>query len=152
MEVDWLQKLKPGVPKFWLHLAAALMWSAVGIFLNTLTYKWLVVLQIKQIFLFIFCGILLALAIYRFGFSKLAKENIHRIEDLASEKPCLFAFQKWTSYPLIAFMIGLGIFLRKYSPIPKTYLASMYIGIGGGLFLSSLHYYHHLWRKTSSQR
>lgn len=42
-------------------------------------------------------------------------------------------------------MISLGIFLRLYSPIPKPLLAVMYIGIGGSLFLASLHYYKHIW-------
>ncbi len=147
--MNFLQKLKPGAPKPWLHLTAGLMWSGVGIFLNTLAAEWLHPLSVKQAILFASGGVLLAAAIAKFGFSKLSNENIHRIETLEAEKPCLFAFQKWSSYPLIAFMIGLGIFLRKYSPIPKPYLATMYIGIGGGLFLPSLLYYRHVWREWS---
>jgi hypothetical protein len=42
-------------------------------------------------------------------------------------------------------MISLGIFLRKYSPIPKPLLAILYIGIGGGLFFSSYWYFHTLY-------
>jgi hypothetical protein len=57
------------------------------------------------------------------------------------EKPCLFAFQAWHSYPLVIVMIGLGITLRKFTPIPKPLLGILYIGIGGGLGLASLHYY-----------
>ncbi len=90
-------------------------------------------------------GVLLASAIYYFGFSKLAKKNIQRITDMAGDKICIFAFQEWTSYPLVIVMISLGIFLRMYSPIPKPLLAVMYIGIGGSLFLASLHYYKHIW-------
>ncbi|MBU0510786.1 MAG: hypothetical protein KJ638_03670 [Chloroflexi bacterium] len=37
-------------------------------------------------------------------------------------------------------MIAMGITLR-HSPIPKHLPAVLYIGIGGGLFLSSLFYY-----------
>ena len=91
-------------------------------------------------------GVLLASAIYRFGFSKLAKKNIQRITGMAGDKICIFAFQEWSSYPLVVVMIGLGISLRNYLPIPKPYLAILYIGIGGGLFLSSLFYYKHLLR------
>jgi len=87
-------------------------------------------------------GMVFAISIYAFGFSKLAKKNIDRIDAIDCDKPCIFAFQEWTSYPLIAVMISLGIFLRVYSPIPKIYLAAMYIGIGGSLFLASLHYYY----------
>ena len=91
-------------------------------------------------------GALLASAIFYFGFSKLAKKNIQRINDMVGDKICIFAFQEWKSYPLVVVMIGLGISLRKFFPIPKPYLSILYIGIGGGLFLSSLYYYKHLLR------
>jgi len=90
-------------------------------------------------------GLLLAAIIYVFGFSKLAGKNIRRISNLTGDKICLLAFQEWTSYPLVIVMISLGIFLRIYSPILKPLLAVMYIGIGGSLFLASLHYYEHIW-------
>ena len=38
-------------------------------------------------------------------------------------------------------MMTLGIYLRTYSPIPKPLLAILYLGIGGGLLTSSLHYF-----------
>jgi hypothetical protein len=138
-------KLKPGVPKFWLHLFAGVMWTSVGLYLISLTRDWIAPVQISYVLVILIAGILLGVAIYSFGFSKFADKNIHRIESITSEKPCLFAFQEWTSYPLVAFMISLGIFLRIYSPIPKTLLAFMYIGIGFSLFLASFHYYKQLW-------
>lgn len=133
-------KWKPGAPKSWLHITAGLMWSGVGIFLCYLAYSWLKPLPIGRAILLAAGGIVLAGAIYAFGFSKLAVKNIRRIIDLAGERICVFAFQEWTSYPLVAFMIALGIVLRK-SPLPKPLLAVMYTGIGGSLFLASLHYY-----------
>jgi hypothetical protein len=72
-------------------------------------------------------------------FARMAEKNIQRIEDLPS-RPCLFAFQSWTSYPLVAFMISLGLALRA-SPLPKPLLAGLYLAIGGGLFLASLRYF-----------
>ena len=137
--------LKPGVPKFLLHFLSGLMWTGVGIFLISLTREWIAPVQVGYVVEIIIVGVILGGGIYTFGFSKLARKNISRIEDISSEKPCLFAFQKWSSYPLIAFMISLGIFLRVYSPIPKTWLAVLYIGLGLGLFLSSVHYYKHIW-------
>lgn len=133
--------LKPGTPKFWLHLTAGLMWSGVGLWLYYLAYGWLQPEDKITALIMAAIGIILALTIYRFGFSKFADRNINRIQNIASERPCIFAFQSWSSYPLVAFMISLGIFLREYSPIPKPYLAAMYIGIGGSLFLASFHYY-----------
>ena len=143
---DFLIKCKPVLDKRWLHLLAGLMWTAVGVMLISLAIGWLAALTFSQALPFALAGVILAFIIYRWGFSKLADKNVVRIGALAGGKICLFAFQEWKSYPLILFMIGLGITLRVYAPIPKSWLAVLYIGIGGGLFLSSLHYYRHLWR------
>lgn len=121
------------------------MWSGVGLYLMNLTREWIdPAARLNQAVIFAM-GILLGLAIYSFGFSNFADKNIRRIESISSEKPCLFAFQEWTSYPLVAFMMSLGIFLRVYAPIPKTWLAGMYIGIGFSLGLASIHYFKHIW-------
>ena len=117
------------------------MWSGVGLMLCNLPYGWLLPVVFPQVLWMMLAGLLLASAIYYFGFSKLAKKNIQRITDMAGDKICIFAFQEWTSYPLIVVMVGLGLSLRNLLPIPKPYLAILYIGIGGGLFLSSLAYY-----------
>jgi hypothetical protein len=89
-------------------------------------------------------GAVMALAAYHFGFSKIARKNIKRL-CLLTEKTCVFAFQTWKGYLVIAFMIILGTFLRG-SPVPKPYLAMIYTTIGGAIFLSSIHYYNLLWR------
>ena len=139
--MEWIKKLKPGVPKNWLLLTAGLMWTAVGSYLISLTVDWIFGPTVKSPWMFWLPGFGLAYLIYRFGFSKLAGKNSLRINNLPVEKPCLFAFQAWHSYPLILFMIGLGIILRGYTPIPKPLLGTMYIGIGGGIGLASFLYY-----------
>ncbi|MBT3239466.1 MAG: hypothetical protein HON98_03065 [Chloroflexi bacterium] len=132
---------KPRLPKIWLHIVAGTMWIWVGLYLISLTVDWISP-EINLIsFLIIFAGIILASAIYFFGFSKVAIKNIKRIDLIVSERPCIFAFQEWKSYPLVAVMISMGIYLRKYSLFPKSLLAIMYIGIGGGLFLSGFKYF-----------
>ncbi len=117
------------------------MWSGVGIFLNDLAYGWLKPLKWPRALPLTLLGVALAITICFFGFSNLADKNIQRIQKINSDKVCFFAFQKWHSYPLVAFMISLGIFLRVYSPLPKPYLAVLYIGMGGSLFLASFYYY-----------
>ena len=141
-----INTLKPGVNKFWLFVVASLMWSGVGIYLEFLAYGWLRPLNISRAFLFVVGGFLLAVAIYAIMFNRFADLNIVRIRDLPGDKICIFAFQRWTSYPLVVVMISLGIFLRMYSPIPKPYLAVLYLGIGTSLFLASLRYYRYLFR------
>ena len=139
--MDWLKQLKPGAPKYWLSLIAGLMWTSVGIFLTSLAWGWISQPSVDQRWIYWLAGVVLAGLIYWFGFSRLARKNQRRIINHPAEKPCLFAFQEWHSYPLVLFMIGLGITLRKYTPIPKPLLGILYIGIGAGLGLSSIHYY-----------
>ena len=136
-----INTLKPGVEKFWLFVAAGFIWSGVGIYLDFLAFGWLRPVKTSLALIFAVSGILLAVAIYAIMFKRFADLNILRIRDLPGGKICIFAFQRWTSYPLVVVMISLGIFLRIYSPIPKPYLAVLYLGIGTSLFLASLRYY-----------
>jgi hypothetical protein len=136
-----LDKLNPAVEKHWLQLAAGLMWSGVGIMLVIFASRWLKVETLGLLILTLPAGLILGSAIYLIGFSKLARKNIRRIEAIEKVRVCIFAFQEWKTYPLVLFMIGLGIYLRLYSTFPKPLLAIMYLGIGTGLFASSIHYY-----------
>ena len=136
-----LNRFKPGVDKNGLNLLAGLMWSGVGIMLTQFAAHWLTDVSNSWRIFLILSGILLAFCIYRFGFSKFARKNINRIQDYQEKRICLFAFQAWTSYPLVAVMIAMGIFLRLYSPFPKWMLAILYLGIGGSLFMASFQYY-----------
>ena len=77
--------------------------------------------------------------IYYFGFSRIAKKNVKRIVE-KRHKFCVFAFISWKSYLTILVMVAMGIGLRM-SPLPKHYLAVLYIGLGIGLGLSSFVYF-----------
>lgn len=140
--------LTPAAKKPWLWLLSGIIWSGVGLYLISLTVDWLGPINLMDEVLFILAGIVLAYAIYRFGFSGFALRNIRRIDEIPKKSVCIFAFQKWTSYPLVVFMIVLGIFSRKYSPVPKPWLAALYIGIGGSLFTASLHYYEKIFKSS----
>ena len=134
-----LAKLKPAVSRYWLISLAGLVWSAVGVMLGRLAYLWLTAVPLGRAMVLGISGIFLALIAYRFGFSRIAEKNIYRIRQF-SEKGCIFAFQAWKSYLIIVIMVALGLFLR-HSPLPKQYLAVVYLAVGGALFLSSFHYY-----------
>ncbi len=148
----WLSKISIPVSKRWLYLVAGLVWSGVGILLNRYTYQWLHGMTFSRAMTFLLMGIFLAFMIYLWGFSNLARRNIHRIQKIDNRTPSIFAFQKWTSYPLVAVMIAMGIYLRKFSPVPKHLLASLYTGIGGGLLLSSFLYYRKVWEESITAR
>jgi len=139
-----LSSLKPAVTKSWLIAIAGLMWTGVGLMLCRLAYNWLAVINRGMAASLGLLGVLLAVAAYHFGFSKIARKNIKRIS-LLVEKTCIFAFQTWKAYLIIGFMITLGIILRN-SAIPKQYVAIIYTTIGGAILLSSFHYHGLLWK------
>lgn len=114
--------------------------------LDGFAFRWLKMTDFSTAFLLSTTGFLLAAGIYQFGFSKLARKNIRRIYRLGGENVCLFAFQSWSSYPLVVVMIFLGVYLRVYSPFPKPLLSIVYLGIGSALFAASLHYFVHIYQ------
>lgn len=142
--LDQLRRFKPAVHKEWLYLSAGFVWFGVGVLLISFAVGWVKPAVSVNVLLLVSSGLALAGCIYYFGFSKLAKKNINRIGKLKGEKVCFFAFQGWMSYPLVLFMMTLGIYLRTYSPIPKSLLAILYLGIGGGLLSASLRYFAHI--------
>ena len=139
-----LKKFKPAVSKYWLMALAGLMWSAVGILLCRMAYHWLKSVSENRALLMGSFGLVSALVVYRFGFSKIANKNIARL-CLLPNQTCIFAFQAWKSYLIIIFMVTLGITLR-HSPIPRHFLAVIYVTIGGALFFSSFHFYWRIWQ------
>lgn len=134
----------PAAHRETLVLAAGIVWSLVGLTLVSIAVAWLVSSP-HYVLLMGLGGAATGYAIYRFGFSHLARRNLVRIYAQApqKEKVCVFAFQNIRSYFLIVIMISLGYGLR-HSGIPKTYLAPIYIAIGLALTFSSLLYYNRL--------
>ena len=135
------------VNRRWLYLISALLWECVGVMLCFRAYGWLESEKTGYALGLGLAGIVIGVLIAQFKFSKIVKRNIKRIAALR-EQESIFAFQSPMSYLLIAFMMGLGIALR-HSPLPEPYLAVLYIGIGLGLFLSSLRYYRHVGERES---
>ena len=134
-------KLKPDFPKYYLLVTAGLIWNIAGFLLCWTAYQWLAPLSWHARVSLGMTGIVLSLPAYRYVFKKIARKNIGRLGLLPAQS-CLFAFQAWKSYLLIAVMITLGIFLR-HSPVPKSFLSVIYLTIGGALIFGGIHYFKH---------
>lgn len=144
-----LKSFNPAVSKPWLLLLAGLMWSAVGLMLCSMAYRWLAEMHSAWAIGLGLGGLALALVTYRFGFVHIANKNIQRLQAIL-DKVCVFAFMPWKSYFLVAGMMTLGILLRS-SGVPHVYLAEIYTTIGAALFLSSLHYYPQVWAAAQAK-
>ena len=134
-----LNRLNPAVPKMWLLLIAGIMWTGVSVLLLSYAITWVTHPLTTINLLLGVLGLIISVAANYYQFSKLAKKNIDRILSL-NDKACLFSFQAWKGYLIIAVMVTGGILLRG-SIIPKPYLAVVYAAIGGALLQASVNYY-----------
>ena len=139
-----LKKLNPAVSKYWLLALAGLMWAGVGLMLCSYAYGWLTHPVTLLTLACASIGLVIALAANRFGFTGLALKNIGRILR-SPDRVCVFAFQAWKGYLIIIGMMALGILLRR-SPLPRPYLAIVYVAIGGALLQASLNYFVRLYQ------
>ena len=133
-----IERYKPGVSKNILLFVAGILWVMVGIMLNSMAYTWLRAERLSYALLAAAVGFACSLFIHHFGFLRIVNRNMDRILPMEGKR-CVFSFMPWKSYVLVAVMITMGVLLR-HSPIPKLYLAVLYIGIGTALILSSVRY------------
>ncbi len=139
-----MARLNPALPKKWLLVLAGGMWSAVGILLLVYAITWLTQPLTALTLALGAAGVVISILANRYQFTRLSRKNITRILSL-NDKACLFAFQAWTGYAIIAVMMTGGILLRN-STLPKPYLAVVYAAIGGALLQASIHYYSHFFQ------
>jgi len=134
-----IEGFKPSVSRRWLLLIAGVMWTGVGIALCTVASNWLSHASWLAAVSMGSAGCILGIVAYRAGFLRIAKRNMQRIRML-DEPSWIMAFQSLRSYILMVIMIALGVGLR-HSAIAREHLAIVYLTVGSGLFLASLHYY-----------
>ncbi len=132
---------EPAVSRRTLTLAAGIVWALVGLFLSTRAVIWFYETR-HLVVLLAALALIVGIVKSRYVFTKLVKRNIRRIGELSphKEKICVFAVQAYESYLIILAMITLGILLRL-SPIPREYLAAIYLAIGSALFFASFGYF-----------
>jgi len=130
---------KPAVQRKWLYGLAGLLWTIAGTILIERAYGWLTDLTTGELLIVLSLGIIFTLIFYFFGFIKIARKNIIRLNSLP-DSVCVFAFTAWKGYFIIAFMITSGILLR-HSSFPKHFLAVLYVAMGGSLLLGSILFY-----------
>jgi hypothetical protein len=75
----------------------------------------------------------------RYVLTRYADKAIARIERRGHT--CIFGFFSWASWGFVALMMGGGIVLRVFTPLPNldwglVFLATLYIGVGTGLLIA----------------
>ena len=133
-----LHKFNPKVPKRALLFIAAFVWGYASlkiIVIGTRTYNatdlhyWhLILISIPVYLLFNW-----------FVFKKIIIKHTRRIVTKPNPSHCLFSFFDWKSYIIMAFMITMGISVRKYQLLPQKFIAEFYIGLGLALATSAIY-------------
>ncbi len=134
-----MEKIKPLVARHWLFALAGIMWTGVGLMLMWRAWTWFSSMNMSWTLGIALAGAAIAFAFYYFMFTKTVAKNIRRLCGLPDPVGIL-AFNSPKGYVLIVFMIALGVTLR-HSPLDRRILALIYSGMGGALFLASLHFY-----------
>lgn len=135
----FLVKYNPAVSKHWHIALAGITWAGVGVLLCRYSYGWLSAVPHERAIVFAVIGLAIALVVYRFGMSRIARKNLNRLKGIQNKK-CLFGFLTWKSYANIALMVTVGITLR-HSAVAKDYLSLVYTSMGGSLLIGSVQYY-----------
>ncbi|MGA7161667.1 MAG: hypothetical protein WBZ48_11735 [Bacteroidota bacterium] len=129
----------PAIRRHYLFALAGILWTVAGAILCVRGTIWMTMLPMSAAFIVAFASIIIAVAGYVFGFSRIVLKNIDRIHHLP-ERANIFAFTAARGYIMIAFMMTLGITLRS-SSLPKYYLTIPYFAMGGMLLLGSVRFY-----------
>jgi hypothetical protein len=131
-------KFNPATTNRWHIGLAGITWGFVGLLLCRYSYNWLSPLQFPRAVLFASIGVIIAIVVYFYGMSRIARKNLSRLQAIKG-KTCIFGFLTWRSYVNIAVMVTLGVTLR-HSAVPKDYLSLVYTSMGGGLLMGSIQY------------
>jgi hypothetical protein len=132
---------EPAVTRRTLLLTAASLWTLAGLILILRAAFWLpdAGLWVLPI---VVASVGIGLLKGWLVFARIARKNVERIRALSPHKPkiCVFAFQAIQSYLIVIAMVTIGILLRL-SPIPRLWLAAIYLAIGAALEWSSWVYW-----------
>ncbi len=138
--------MKYGVSSNTLLLTAGVVWLVAG--LNILqiglscwitdTHYWLLkVCEASLVFLLFFCMV----------FHKLYSKHTQRITSGKRERHCPFSFFDVKGWIVMAFMIGMGVTIRKAHLLPGSFIAVFYTGLSLALIATGGRFIRLFWKR-----
>jgi len=142
----WLARLKPGASIRANLLAAALMWSFIGLYLMARGY--VMSAALPGFFLALALGLALVLGTAKafLVIERAARKNIARIV-ARPDGMCLGGIYSWRMWGLVVCMMLGGRLLRN-SPVPPLVVSVIYVAVGWALLLSS----RLIWREWNARK
>ena len=137
-----MKRFIPHIPKRSLILVAGLVWLIAGINIfrigePNMTTHW------KSPYLPLLGATVIFLLFYHLIFSRMVKKHSKRIMGYDGEKIMILRFFDLKSYIIMAFMMGLGIWLRSSNILKPLHLGVFYSGLGAALIAAGLFFIYH---------
>jgi hypothetical protein len=141
----WWDRFTPRASVRVQMYAAAIMWLVGLGFLLGFGVSFVIKLEgMKHPALWVVIAIFVAALVIgglkaRYILIRYADKAVARIQHRG--RACFFGFFAWSSWGFIAVMMGTGIVLRKFTPLPNNpwglaFLAVLYIAVGTGLAIA----------------
>ena len=138
--------MKYGVSSNTLLLTAGVVWLVAG--LNILqigvscwitdTHYWLLkVCEASLVFLLFFCMV----------FHTLYRKHTQRITSGKRERHCPFSIFDVKGWIVMAFMIGMGVTIRKAHLLPESFIAVFYTGLSLALIATGGRFIRLFWKR-----
>lgn len=140
--------------KIFLYISAALLWVIGGIKvvgIAIMTFKEISFLDKWATFWIILWAIISFFFFHKTIFPRVVKKNINAIEE-DSKKTLLPYYRclRAIDWLIMVVMMSIGIGIRYFELLPKTFIAGFYFPLGMSLVLSTLPYYYEVKRIRKS--
>ena len=136
------------IPTKHLILVNGLLWTAIGIKISLIGIDYYRHLDSIQWWRFI-----LSTAVFAgfwFMFTGVVRKYSERILKMTEPKTSIFKTFSIKGYIIIAFMITLGIVLKRIPLVPDSFIAWFYCGLGPGLFSAGIRFILRWWKEYHS--
>ena len=132
------------IPTRYLLLVNGLLWMAVGvkILLTGVDYYG----RLESIPWWCFLLSAVVFAGFWFMFTGVVRKYAARIMSMTEPKTSIFKTFSIKGYIIIAFMITLGIFLKRIPQVPDSFIAWFYCGLGPGLLSAGIRFIVRWWK------
>ena len=132
------------IPTKYLLLVNGLLWTAIGTRIALIGidyYQWL-----EQIPWWYFLLSAVVFAGFWFMFTGVVRRYSQRIMAMTEPRTSIFRTFSVKGYIIIAFMITLGITLKRIPQVPDSFIAWFYCGLGPGLLSAGIRFIIRWWK------
>lgn len=84
-------------------------------------------------------------------FTRIVRKYAERIESMPEPRTSIFRTFSVKGYLIIAFMITLGVTLKRIPQVPESIIAWFYCGLGPGLLSAGIRFIIRWWRSFHSE-